>query len=67
MLDAYGDDAPISEIQELKHPPVLGTTPAPNSAEMAKAARLNSNRFRRPTASDTSIGKLRYAKKALSV
>jgi hypothetical protein len=36
-----------------------------SSAEMAKAARLNSKRFRRPAA--TRIGELRYAEKVLSV
>jgi hypothetical protein len=57
--------APIGEIQELKHPPVPRDDPGAYSAEMAKAARLSSSRFRRPTA--TSIGELRYAKKVLSV
>jgi hypothetical protein len=58
-----GTIAPIGEIQELKHPPVPRDDPGAYSAEMAKAARLNSSRFRRPT----SIGELRYAKKVLSV
>jgi hypothetical protein len=39
--------------------------PGAYSAEMAKAARLNSNCF--PTTAATPIGELRYAKKALSV
>ena len=46
----HGDDRADERDKQLKHPLALGTDPAPYSAEMAKAARLNSNRFRRPTA-----------------
>jgi hypothetical protein len=60
------------DIERARSHRLFVSTPGPNwqngfGAEMAKAAQLNSNRFRRPTATCLQLANCATAKKVLSI